>query len=129
MKNGGWISTLSTPPVSAPGQLINLVAQRYPRSRVLLSTLIIRADKFEASRTQINGKLRLLSVPSNVHFIHHENISEDMLYDNKHLRRRCVGNLVRNLKDVFYNRTQRTELARHVIHECLRTAPFHHVTT
>ena len=92
--------------ISGFEELINLVAQRYPRSRVLLSTLIIRADKFEASRTQINGKLRLLSVPSNVHFIHHENISEDMLYDKKHLRRRFVGNLVRNLKDVIYNRTQ-----------------------
>ena len=90
----------------------------------------VRADKFEASGNQINGKLRLLSVPSNVHFIHHEIISEDMLYNNKHLRRRCVGNLVRNLKGVLYNRTQnRIGLSRNIRISADRNnvSPRHHM--
>ena len=85
-------------------ELIIIAAEKYPRSRILISTILKRADHVEDLRIQLNAKLRQLTVPPNVHFIQHENILEDMLYDNKHLRRRCVGAFVRNLKDTLFNR-------------------------
>jgi hypothetical protein len=43
----------------------------------------------------------------NIHLVNNENITEECLYDNKHIKRRQIGILVANIKDVTFNRMKR----------------------
>jgi len=84
--------------------LIDIAAQKYPRSKVIISSLLVRNDIFDHQRSQLNSRLgRLRSYP-NVHFVNNETITRDMLYDQKHVKRRSIGVLVSNLKDCTFNR-------------------------
>ena len=84
-------------------ELIIIAAEKYPRSHILISTIFKWADHVEHLCIQLNTNLHQLTVPPNVYFIQHENILEDMLYGNKHLRRRRVGAFAKNLKDTLFN--------------------------
>ena len=98
--------------------LIDIAAQKYPRSKVIISSLLVRNDVFDTQRSQLNSRLgRLRSYP-NVHFVNNETITRDMLHDQKHVKRRKIGVLVSNLKDCTFNRiskrpymTPNTEIA------------------
>ena len=84
--------------------LIDIAAQKYPRSKVIISSLLVRNDIFDTQRSQLNNRLgRLRSYP-NVHFVNNETITRDMLHDQKHVKRRKIGVLVSNLKDCTFNR-------------------------
>ena len=80
--------------------LTDIAAQKYPRSKVIISSLLVRNDIFDTQRSQLNNRLgRLRSYP-NVHFVNNETITRDMLHDQK----RKIGVLVSNLKDCTFNR-------------------------
>lgn len=64
----------------------------------------VRNDEYDISRSQLNGRLGHLRSYPNVHFVNNENITRDMLYDRKHIKRHKVGILVSNLKDCAFNR-------------------------
>ena len=82
-------------------ELLQLTAQRYPTSKVLLSSLLKRNDDKDQLRSDLNAKLGQICVPyPNVHIVKNDNISEDHLFDNKHQKKRNIGLLVSNLKDV-----------------------------
>ena len=84
--------------------LIDIAAQSYPGSKVVISSLLVRNDTFDTQRSQLNSRLgRLRSYP-NVHFVNNETITRDMLHDQKHVKRRKIGVLVSNLKDCTFNR-------------------------
>ena len=73
--------------------LIDTAAQKYPTTKIVISSLLVRANTIS----------RLRSYP-NVHFVNNENITSDMLHDTKHILRRKIGVLVSNLKDCAFNR-------------------------
>jgi len=84
--------------------LIDIAAQKYPRSKVIISSLLVRNDSFDTQRSQLNSRLgRLLSYP-NVHLVNNETIARDMLHHQKLVKRRKIGVLVSNLKDYTFNR-------------------------
>ena len=84
--------------------LIDIAAQKYPRSKVIISSLLVRNDIFDHQRSQLNSRLGRLHSYPNVHFVKNETITRDMLYDQKHVKRRSIGVLVSNLKDCTFNR-------------------------
>ena len=84
---------------------MDVTSQKYPSSKVLISLIVKRRDATDFHRSELNSKLgRIGASFPNVHLINNENIPIEYLQDNKHLKRRKIGTLVTNLKDVIYNR-------------------------
>ena len=84
--------------------MIDVVSQRYPSSKVLISSLLKRRDDIDHRRSELNSKLGLLCTPyPNVHLVHNDNIPEDYLHDHKHHKKRRIGALITNLKEVIFN--------------------------
>ena len=87
--------------------MLEIASQKYPSSKILISSLLKRADDFDVYRSDFNSKLNSLCAQfPNVHIVSNDNIPVDYLHDNKHLKRRKIGALVANLKDVVFNRTR-----------------------
>ena len=84
--------------------LTNIAAQKYPQSKVIISSLLVRNDIFDTQRSQLNNRLGRLHSYPNVHFVNNETITRDMLHDQKHVKQRKIGVLVSNLKDCSFNR-------------------------
>ena len=84
---------------------MDVASQKYPSSKVLISSLLKCRDAADFHRSELNSKLgRICASFPNVHLVNNENIPIEYLHDNKHLKRRKIGALVTNLKDVIYNR-------------------------
>ena len=87
--------------------LIQIASQKYLTSKILISSLLKRADDIDIYRSEFNAKLGSLCTPfPNDHLVNNDNIPADFLPDNKHLKRRKIGALVANLKDVIFNRSR-----------------------
>ena len=84
--------------------LIELTAQKYPATKIVISSLIARKDSYENKRPQLNNRISRIHPFPNVHFVSNENINQEMLHDSKHIKRRKIGILVTNLKDCIFNR-------------------------
>ena len=87
--------------------LIDLSAQKYPTSKLILSSLTARNGDYDAKRVQLNNGLSRLRSYANVHFVNNKNITKEMLHDRKHIKRRKIGTLVANIKDCHFNRISR----------------------
>ena len=87
--------------------LIDLTAQKYPATEIVISSLITRNDGYDSKRFQLNNKISWIRSYANVHFVNNENITQEVLYDHKHIKRRKIIILVTNLKDCIYNRISR----------------------
>ena len=87
--------------------LIDLTAQKFPNTKIIISSLLVRNDKFDATRSELNNKLSHLRSYANVHIVNNEHITNDMLHDRKHIKKRKVGLLVSNIKDCVFNRISR----------------------
>ena len=87
--------------------LIELTAQKYPATKIVISSLIARKDSYENKRSQLNNRISRIRPFPNVHFVSNENINQEMLHDSKHIKRRKIGILVTNLKDCIFNRIAR----------------------
>ena len=87
--------------------LIDLSAQKYPATKIIISSLITRNDGYDTKRSQLNNKISQLRFYANVHFVNNENITQEMLYDRKHIKKRKIATLVANLKDCIFNRISR----------------------
>ena len=87
--------------------LIDLTAQKFPHTKIIISSLLVRNDQFDATRSQLNSQLSRLRSYPNVHFVNNENITSTMLHDRKHLKKHKIGLLVSNLKDCVFNRISR----------------------
>ena len=80
-------------------EMVRLTVERYPSAKVLISSLLKRSDDKDTRRLDLNAKLGPICVPyPNVHVVNNDNIPEDHLFDNKHLKKRKIGTLVSNLK-------------------------------
>ena len=88
--------------------MIEIAAQKYPSSKVLISSLITQSDDKDSLCLQLNGKLGALASFPNVHVVNNSNITKKDLFDNKHIKRRKIGLLVSNLKDVIFNRLNKS---------------------
>ena len=84
--------------------MVDIASQKYPNAKILVSTLLVRADNFDSTRKSLNTKISQLSVGPNIHFINNENITKDLLHDNKHIKKRKIGLLVSNFKNTLFNR-------------------------
>ena len=89
--------------------LVEIASQKYPSSKILISSLLKRSDATDHRRSELNSKLGLICAPfPNVHLVNNENVPIGYLYGNKHLKRRKIGALIANLKDVIYNRIRKS---------------------
>ena len=101
--------------------MLEIASQKYPSSKTLISSLLKRADDFDVYKSEFNTILNSLCAQfPNVHIVPNDNIPVDYLHDNKHLKRRKIGALVANLKDVAFNRTKSRQTngpsGRHLLH-------------
>lgn len=87
--------------------LIDLSTQKYPTSKLILSSLTARSGDYDAKGVQLNNGLSRLRSYANVHFVNNKNITKEMLHDRKHIKRRKIGTLVANIKDCLFNRISR----------------------
>ena len=91
-------------------ELLKLVSEKHSSSKVIVSSLLIRADGIDKQRQEFNTKLGHLCAPyPNVHLVNNDNITVENLYDSKHLKRKRIGLLVTNLKDTVFNRIRRIQ--------------------
>ena len=96
--------------------MVEIASQKYPSSKVLISSLLKRRDATDQRRSDLNSKLGTVCAPyPNVHLVNNENIPEDYLHDNKHLKRRKIGALVTNLKDVKHWINRQTDSPTYAI--------------
>ena len=87
-----------------------LVSEKHSSSKVIVSSLLIRADGIDKQRQEFNTKLgHLCAQYPNVHLVNNDNITVENLYDSKHLKRKRIGLLVTNLKDTVFNRLSRIQ--------------------
>ena len=91
-------------------EILKLVSEKQSSSKVIVSSLLIRADGIDKRRQEFNTKLGHLCAPyPNVHLVNNDNITVENLYDSKHLKRKRIGLLVTNLKDTVFNRIRRIQ--------------------
>ena len=91
-------------------ELLKLVSEKHSSSKVIVSSLLNRADGIDKQRQEFNTKLGHLCAPyPNVHLVNNENITVENLYDSKHLKRKRIGLLVTNLKETVFNRIRRIQ--------------------
>ena len=87
--------------ISDVSVLITQASTKFPKSKVIYSTLLPRADISLHTLSKINTKLiDSCSTLPNVHLVSHENIFSkglDVLHDNKHLKKRHLGLFAANL--------------------------------
>ena len=80
--------------------MVDVASQKYSSSKILISSLLKRRDVLDHRRLELNSKTgSLCAAYPNVHLVHNDNITEDFLHDDKHLKRRKIGALVVNMKD------------------------------
>ena len=109
----------------------------FPKSKVIYSTLLPRADSSLHTLSKINMKLidRCSTLP-NVHLVGHENIFSkglDTLHDNKHLKKRHLGLFAANLVAAIRGRAKPSRSAPSQLHRSspsssrsLYTTPLEH---
>ena len=89
--------------------LITTEAEKYPRSKILDSTLLPRQDKHSEDMVKVNSLIeKKCSRLANVHLIDHSNLFQQnkILHDAKHLNPYGVKLFAENLKDMIYGRRQ-----------------------
>ena len=90
--------------------LMKLASEKYPSSKIIIPSLVVRGDNKEQLRKELNGRLGTQCAPyPNIHLVNNDDISGDCLHDAKHLKGRRIRKLVSNLKDVAFNRLRRVK--------------------
>ena len=87
--------------------MLKLVSEKHSSSKIIVSSILIRADGIDQQRQEFNVNLGNLCAPyPNVHLVNNDNIIVENFHDSKHLKQKCIayGLLVTNLKDTVFNR-------------------------
>ena len=89
--------------ISEYKKLLSSVHEKMPESKIYLSSIFKRKDdKFTQEIEDINARLSDLENTWFI-FINHTNISNiDMMYDQKHLKKKGFFTMITNLKYVLY---------------------------
>lgn len=95
---------------------ITEAATKFPKSKLIYSTLIPRGDIPAATITRINEQLFAgLSNLPNVHLVNHDNLffeEIDPLHDTKHIKRRHIGLFASNLIAAIRGKTRKMRYIR-----------------
>ena len=100
-------------------EIINIGMQlkkEYPYAKILLSQLTPRKDEFAHKIKKVNEILKR-SIPESLYIIRNENLTTEILYDRKHLKRGSINMLIKNMKDAIrstFKDQQRTIVQRSV---------------
>ena len=87
-------------------EIVDLVKQKHPNCRILVSSLLSRKDELNNKVPAINEELKTrLSSKTKTTYIQHTNISNADLYDKKHLNERGVKKFAKNIKAAYFNTT------------------------
>ena len=101
-------------------EMVRITVEQYPSANFLISSLLKRSDDKDTRRLNLNAELSPICIPfPNVHVVNNENIPEDHLFDNKHLK-------MSNLKDVIFNRMRQNRLQPLRISDHRRYPERHH---
>ena len=94
-------------------EIINHINKKHPNCRILVSSLLPRQDELNPKVTSTNRELKhQISTKPNTTFIEHTNISNDDLYDKKHLNTKGVKKFATNLKAAYFQTTPRRRDSR-----------------
>ncbi|CAB4014084.1 Hypothetical predicted protein, partial [Paramuricea clavata] len=87
-------------------EIVDLVKQKHPNCRILVSSLLSRKDELNNKVPTINEELKTrLSSKTKTTYIQHTNISSADLHDKKHLNERGVKKFAKNIKAAYFNTT------------------------
>ena len=92
--------------------IVKSATQKYPDTKVIISSLLPRRDTPKSVIDQINAKLLSFcaGIP-NVKIAHHNNITVNHLYDNVHIHLEGMKLFAKTLKDTALNRERRLGLS------------------
>ncbi|CAB3990526.1 Hypothetical predicted protein [Paramuricea clavata] len=91
-------------------EIVDLVKQKHPNGRILVSSLLSRKDELNNKVPTINEELKTrLSSKTKTTYIQHTNISSADLHDKKHLNERGVKKFAKNIKAAYFNTTPKTK--------------------
>ena len=87
-------------------EIVDLVKQKHPNCKILVSSLLSRKDELNNKVPTINEELKTrLSSKTKTTYIQHTNISSADLHDKKHLNERGVKKFAKNIKAAYFNTT------------------------
>ncbi len=84
------------------------ILKKYPRSRVIISTLLPRKDALDNRTKNINKNLEKAFSTTNFNVVKHDNIKTEDLRDKKHLNIIGVKRFALNLKRAYFGHPPRT---------------------
>src|SRR4029434_9021427 len=88
--------------------IVKSATQKYPDTKVIISSLLPRRDTPQSVIDQINAKLMSFCAGIlNVKIAHHNNITVNHLYDNVHIHLEGMKLFAKTLKDTALNRERR----------------------
>jgi hypothetical protein len=91
-------------------EIVDLVKQKHPNCRILVSSLLSRKDELNNKVPAINEELKTrLSSKTKTTYIQHTNISNADLYDKKHLNERGVKKFAKSIKAAYFNTTPKNK--------------------
>ena len=100
---------------------ITMIQNKYPKTRIILSSLLPRADNLNTKATTLNNNIKkAMSDKPNISLVPHNNIGPQDLKDSKHLTQKSVKLFAKNLKSAYFNTSPKKE------HQRRRTSPFSH---
>lgn len=88
--------------------LINLAANKHPKTKIIFSTLLSRKDSlnFNIARINQNIQKKCSHVP-NIHFVSHDISEDQFFFDHKHLNQRGFRIFINGIKGAIYGTTPR----------------------
>lgn len=83
--------------------LINLTAQKYPAREIVIFSEPACKDGYHSKHSQLNSRISQTHSYASVNFVNNGNISQEILHDNKHIKRHKNGISVAHIKDCIFN--------------------------
>ena len=87
-------------------EIIKTIRDKYPESRILISSLLPRKDILNKRVSDLNKNLQeIVNEFPNTILIKHNNIHKEDLHDRKHLSQQAVKKFAKNIKASYFNTT------------------------
>jgi hypothetical protein len=88
--------------------IITQIQNKFPKTRVILSSLLPRKDTLNQKVTLVNNNIKkAVADKTQVSFVSHHNICPQDLKDSKHLTQQSVKFFAKNLKAAYFNTSPR----------------------
>ena len=74
------------------------IKENHPNANIIYSNIPQRNDSYDEMGKKVNDMLNK-SLPESIYMVNNKNITKEMLYDRKHINKKYINILVKNMKD------------------------------